>query len=121
MTKNVWALFDAKGKNFLKGYERFLDDALSPNLIIMEKFYDAFETVSDVLSNESTHVVFDHGRPEVLWIRHNDVLHNIQASFSYNQPKIHVYEYGNVFLKSDDDYIRIAKIAADIIENARRE
>ena len=115
---NIWTMFGAKGKYFLKGCKHFLKDARRPHLIVMEKFYEAFENVSDVLNHESTHVVFDHGNPEVLWLRHKDVLHNIQAWQASECPRILIDHRDTppTFLLTEESYTQAAKIAKDRIE-----
>lgn len=116
---SVWSMLITHGKYFLIAHRRFLKDVRRPHMIVMEKFYEALESVSDLLDHKTTHVVHDHGNPEVMWLRHKDKLHNIQVRVSNGIPMITIDKYDGISIPPEDgqaEYIRLAKLAASEIE-----
>lgn len=117
---SVWCMLSTQGKYFMGACRKFVENAQCPHMIVMEKFYEALESVSDLLDHETTHVVHDHGQPEVMWLRHKDKLHNIQAWVSNGIPMITIDRYENMGILPEDgqdEYTRLAKLAASEIED----
>lgn len=117
---SVWNILSAHGKYFLKACRRFVEDAQRPHSIVMEKFYEALESVSDLLDHKMTHIVHDHGQLEVMWLGHKGKLHYIRAKVSDGIPMIIIDKYDGVSIPPEDgqdEYIRLAKLAASEIED----